>query len=277
MNRRRLFLGAAAARDRRPQSAICTEAAERAARDLDLAAGPTTSILARRRGCCGRGRTCGPRQRLAVRRLEVGQQLRADQLGRILVRRPPWPRRWPMRPSRTTPSPHGAIWMITLLSPGLIQRPSIDWAGAAWAASSKAMDCEHGDHPVVAQPNGNRGSWAGIARCAGGPSAALAGEGHRPAAVAAAGDVGQRILAQMAQHVGVVLEPDGDDVDHRFVMLDHAVDDHQPRAHDDAALRREAVGPDDEVGDPRLVLQRDEAHALGAARALADEDQARRG
>ena len=73
----------------------------------------------------------------------------------------------------------------------------------------------------------------------------------------------------------VVLEPAGDDMDHAVfrILLDDAVHRHQPRAHDDLALLVEHVGPDDEVGDPGLVLERDEAHALGAARPLADQHQ----
>ena len=55
--------------------------------------------------------------------------------------------------------------------------------------------------------------------------------------------------------------------------LDDAVHRHQPRAHHDLALPVEDVGPDDEVGDPGLVLDGDEHHALGAARPLADQHQ----
>ena len=75
----------------------------------------------------------------------------------------------------------------------------------------------------------------------------------------------------------MVLEPAGDDVDDVAVgiALDDAVHRHQPRAHDDLALRVEHVGPDDEVGDPGLVLDGDEHHALGAARPLADQHQPR--
>ena len=51
------------------------------------------------------------------------------------------------------------------------------------------------------------------------------------------------------------------------------MDDHQPRSHDDAALGRETVGPHHQIGDPGLVLQRDEAHPLGAPRALPDQHQ----
>ena len=74
----------------------------------------------------------------------------------------------------------------------------------------------------------------------------------------------------------MVFQPLGDDVDHVAigVTLDDAVDRHQPRAHHDLALLPEHVGPDDEVGDPGLVLERDEDDALGASRPLADQHQA---
>ena len=41
-----------------------------------------------------------------------------------------------------------------------------------------------------------------------------------------------------------------------------------------ARKRSKHVGPDDEVGEAGLVLERGEDHALGAAGALADQDQA---
>ena len=62
----------------------------------------------------------------------------------------------------------------------------------------------------------------------------------------------------VASRVPVVLQPGGDHVDHRLVVLDPPVHFHQPRAHHHLALPRERVGPDDEVGDPGLVLERDE-------------------
>ena len=79
----------------------------------------------------------------------------------------------------------------------------------------------------------------------------------------------------MPQHVGVIFKLPRDDMDHIAVgiALDDSVDCHQPRAHDDLALLVEHIGPDDEIGDPRLVLQRDEADALGAARSLPDQHQ----
>src|SRR5205085_5664270 len=42
----------------------------------------------------------------------------------------------------------------------------------------------------------------------------------------------------------------------------------------DPPLRLEPVGPEDGVGDPRLVLDGEEEDALGRARALADQDHA---
>ena len=79
----------------------------------------------------------------------------------------------------------------------------------------------------------------------------------------------------MPQHVAVILDPAGDDVDDVAVLvaLDDSVDGHQPRPHHDLALLFEHVGPDDEVGDSGLVLNGDEDDPLGASRPLADQDQ----
>ena len=46
------------------------------------------------------------------------------------------------------------------------------------------------------------------------------------------------VLAQFAQHRGIIRKACGDDMHHGFVMLHQSVDHHQPRAHHDAALRR---------------------------------------
>ena len=62
-------------------------------------------------------------------------------------------------------------------------------------------------------------------------------------------------------------------MDHRLVVLDDAVNRHQARSHHHLALGGKGVGPDHEVGDSGLVLERDEAHPLGASRSLANEDQ----
>jgi len=45
------------------------------------------------------------------------------------------------------------------------------------------------------------------------------------------------------------------------------------RAHDDAAVRLEDPGPDHEVGNAVFVLDGDEHHARGGARALANQHQ----
>ena len=71
-------------------------------------------------------------------------------------------------------------------------------------------------------------------------------------------------VAQVAQHVAMILKLPGDDMDHVAVgiALDDAMHRHQPRAHDDLALPFEHVGPDHEIGDPRLVLEGDETTPL---------------
>src|SRR3954451_19216981 len=103
--------------------------------------------------------------------------------------------------------------------------------------------------------------------------------GRRPPAssgIALAEGRWQRFVTEMPQHMTVILQAASDDVDDVAVgvALDDAVDGHQPRAHDDLALLLEYVGPDDQVRDAALVLERDEDDALGAARSLADQDQA---
>src|SRR3954453_5826975 len=86
---------------------------------------------------------------------------------------------------------------------------------------------------------------------------------------------GQALVAQVTQHMAVVLDAARDDMNDVAVLvaLDDAVHRHQPRPHDDLALPGEHVGPDDEVGDSGLILDGDEDDALGAARPLADQHQ----
>src|SRR6185312_6693228 len=80
------------------------------------------------------------------------------------------------------------------------------------------------------------------------------------------------VFAEVTEHVAVVLEPAGNDVNHLAIRiaLDDPVHRHQPRTHDDLALLAEHVGPDDEVGDSSLILNGDEHDPLGASRPLAD-------
>ena len=85
----------------------------------------------------------------------------------------------------------------------------------------------------------------------------------------------QHVVGQFVQFLGRIGHVMGDDVDHLVVIFDAAAHLHQPRAHDHAALLLLEVGPYDEVDDPRLILQRDEAHPLGRSRPLADQDHAR--
>ena len=85
------------------------------------------------------------------------------------------------------------------------------------------------------------------------------------------------LVAEMPKHIGVIFQLARDDVDYAIilVLLDDAVNAHQPRAHDDLALLREDVGPDDQIGDAGFILQRDEYDALGASWPLADQHQSR--
>ena len=66
----------------------------------------------------------------------------------------------------------------------------------------------------------------------------------------------------------------GDEMDHQALALHVAAHAEQARAHDDAAMGLEDLGPDHEVGDAVLVLDGDEHHARGGARPLAHQDQA---
>ena len=65
----------------------------------------------------------------------------------------------------------------------------------------------------------------------------------------------------------------GDDVDDAFLALQPAAAIKQRGPECDAAKPFERLGPEDQIGDPGLVLDRDKDDAVGAARALADEDE----
>ena len=68
----------------------------------------------------------------------------------------------------------------------------------------------------------------------------------------------------------------GDEMDHDALRRCTAApcrDAQQARAHDDAAIGFEDLGPDHEIGDAELVLQGDEHHARGGARPLAHQHQ----
>src|SRR4051794_3197309 len=58
----------------------------------------------------------------------------------------------------------------------------------------------------------------------------------------------------------------GDDVDHAFLALQRAAAIQEGGAEGGAAEAFEDIGPDDQIGDPGLVLDRDEDDAIGAAR-----------
>lgn len=51
-------------------------------------------------------------------------------------------------------------------------------------------------------------------------------------------------------------------MDHLVVIFDAAPHLHQPRAHHHLALLLLEIGPDHEIDDPGLILERDEAHPL---------------
>src|SRR6516162_4687105 len=83
-----------------------------------------------------------------------------------------------------------------------------------------------------------------------------------------------RVAAELAQDVeprGQIGEPLGDDVDHILFALQFAGTAEQSGAEGGATEAFEDRRPQDQVGDPGLVLDGDEDHALGAARTLPDQ------
>lgn len=92
--------------------------------------------------------------------------------------------------------------------------------------------------------------------------------------VAAAGAMRKRHVADAVKKVAVVNDAIADDVDDLALFLHPPLQADHGRRHHGAALRLEAVGPQDPVGDAGLVLDRDEQDALGRSGLLADQDDA---
>ena len=78
------------------------------------------------------------------------------------------------------------------------------------------------------------------------------------------------------EHVRAVVQTPGHHMDDLHVALHMPLDCQQPGLHDGLAVVRHHLGPDDKIGDAGLVFEGDEADALGAARPLPDQDQARK-
>ena len=66
----------------------------------------------------------------------------------------------------------------------------------------------------------------------------------------------QHVVGQPVQLVRRIFHVMRDDVDHLVIVLHPPAHLHQPCAHYHPALLLLEVGPDDEVDDPALVLQR---------------------
>ena len=81
-------------------------------------------------------------------------------------------------------------------------------------------------------------------------------------------------VAERAQLVAEIDQLVGDDVDDEALALDPAAHLQELRRHDDAAVPLEHLGPDHDVDDAGLVLEREEDHALGGARALPHQHEA---
>jgi len=94
-------------------------------------------------------------------------------------------------------------------------------------------------------------------------------------AVAASGCNRESCPTDRAQHLVAVGDPVADDVDDIALLLEPSAHGDHRRGHDLAPVYLELVRPEDAVRNTGLVLDRDEQHALGAARLLADEDDAR--
>src|SRR5437764_7136111 len=62
-------------------------------------------------------------------------------------------------------------------------------------------------------------------------------------------------------------------MDDAFLALQAAAAIEQGRAERGTAEAFERRGPDDQIGDAGLVLERDKDNAVGAARALPDQDE----
>src|SRR5947208_7260193 len=62
-------------------------------------------------------------------------------------------------------------------------------------------------------------------------------------------------------------------MDDAFLTLQAAAAIEESRTKRGAAEAFERIGPDNQIGDAGLVLERDKDNAVGAARALADQDE----
>ena len=82
-------------------------------------------------------------------------------------------------------------------------------------------------------------------------------------------------LDQGGEKGTAILEPGRHDMNDALVPLDAAADQDQPGGHDDGTITLERFRPDHRVGDAGFVLDRHEHDALGRARPLADENDAR--
>ncbi len=78
-------------------------------------------------------------------------------------------------------------------------------------------------------------------------------------------------VAQGVEAAGQIVEAVGDDVDDALLALQFAGAAQQGRAQRGAAEALEDLRPDDQVGDPGLVLDGDENDAVGAPRPLPDQ------
>src|SRR5207302_8172042 len=83
-----------------------------------------------------------------------------------------------------------------------------------------------------------------------------------------------RVVAQRVEPRRQIVETVGNDVNDAFFALQFAGAAQESGAERGAAEPFEDGGPDDQIGDTRLVLDRDEHNTVGAARTLADQHNA---
>ena len=88
---------------------------------------------------------------------------------------------------------------------------------------------------------------------------------------------GPVVRRQQVEPAGQVLQPVGDEVDDVAGTLDASPDQDETRAQHRLAKTLQHPGPDHDVHDAGFIFQRHEDNAAGAARALADQDEAGRG
>ncbi len=94
----------------------------------------------------------------------------------------------------------------------------------------------------------------------------LVGAGHR--------HIRPVTIAYIVQHERIILYPCGHQMGHALdAPLDFSGGEHQPGGHHRTAHLFEPAGPEQQIGDPAFILERDE-HRIALAGPLADQHDA---